>query len=126
MLIDRVLIAVVLLTCGSGTGRRIALLVLFIAVDRLSFRANLHKVPDGGWFPLLVGVVAFTLLTTWPRVRLMIDRMREASLPGEGILKSAVTLGRGCRYGGVHDQLGQGRAPRCCIISSTTRCSTSR
>ena len=26
------------------------------------------KVPDGGWFPLLVGLIVFTLLTTWRRV----------------------------------------------------------
>ena len=46
--------------------------------------------PDGGWFPLLVGAVAFTLLTTWARGRkLMIDRMNEASLPIEVFIKSA-------------------------------------
>ena len=54
------------------------------------FAANLLKVPDGGWFPLLVGAIAFTLLTTWAKGRkLMIDRMNEASLPMEIFIKSA-------------------------------------
>jgi KUP system potassium uptake protein len=49
-------------------------------------------VPDGGWFPLLVGAVAFTMLTTWAKGRkLMIDRMNEASLPIEIFIKSAAT-----------------------------------
>src|SRR3546814_20684096 len=40
------------------------------------------KIPDGGWFPLLVGLVIFTLLTTWAKGRqLMLDRMREAAMP---------------------------------------------
>ncbi len=48
------------------------------------------KVPDGGWFPLLVGVVAFTLLTTWAQGRkLMIGRMNEGSMPVSIFIKSA-------------------------------------
>ena len=73
-------------------GRRSALLTLFFTVDGLYLGANLLKVPDGGWFPLLVGAVAFTLLTTWAKGRkLMIDRMDEASLPMEIFIKSAAT-----------------------------------
>jgi KUP system potassium uptake protein len=67
-----------------------ALIVLFFTVDGAYLASNLLKVPDGGWFPLLVGAVAFTLLTTWARGRkLMIDRMNEASLPMEIFIKSA-------------------------------------
>ena len=71
---------------------RSALLALFFTVDLAYFGANLLKVPDGGWFPLLVGAVAFTMLTTWAKGRkLMIDRMNEASLPMEIFIKSAAT-----------------------------------
>ena len=35
------------------------------SVDVAYFAANLTKVPDGGWFPLLIGFIVFTLLTTW-------------------------------------------------------------
>ena len=93
MLIDGVLIAVVLLTLWKWPKwKAIPLLVIFFTIDILYFGANLLKVPAGGWFPLLIGAVAFTLLTTWAKGRkLMIDRMAEASLPIEVFIKSAAT-----------------------------------
>jgi len=91
MLIDTVLIAVVLTTMWKWN--RVlsgALLVLFFAVDLGYFSSNLTKIPAGGWFPLLIGAIAFTLLTTWAKGRqLMITRMNEASLPMEIFIKSA-------------------------------------
>jgi KUP system potassium uptake protein len=91
MLIDTVLIAVVLLTMWKWNPILAgALLVLFFAVDLGYFTSNLTKIPAGGWFPLLVGGIAFTLLTTWAKGRqLMISRMNEASLPMEIFIKSA-------------------------------------
>ena len=93
MLIDAVLISVVLL--GLWKWNRviaIGLLVLFFTVDLAYFGANLLKIPDGGWFPLLIGAVAFTLLTTWAKGRqLLIARMDEASLPMEIFIKSAAS-----------------------------------
>ena len=91
MLIDTVLIAVVLINMWKWN--RIvsgALIVLFFAVDLAYFSSNLTKIPAGGWFPLLVGAIAFTFLTTWAKGRqLMIARMNEASLPMEIFIKSA-------------------------------------
>jgi len=91
MLIDTVLIAVVLRQMWNWNRFVVAgLLVLFFTVDGAYLSANLLKIPAGGWFPLLVGAIAFTLLTTWARGRqLMIDRMNEASLPMEIFIKSA-------------------------------------
>ncbi|WP_379549865.1 potassium transporter Kup [Qipengyuania sp. DGS5-3] len=64
--------------------------LLFLIVDGAYFAANLTKVPDGGWFPLMVGFIVFTLLTTWARGRkLMRDRMTEVALPIEIFAKSA-------------------------------------
>ncbi|MXP43927.1 potassium transporter Kup [Altererythrobacter sediminis] len=64
--------------------------LLFLVVDGAYFAANMMKVPDGGWFPLLIGAIAFTLLTTWARGRkLMRDRMTEVALPIEIFAKSA-------------------------------------
>ena len=93
MLIDGVLIAVVLLNLWNWNRYAAgALLGLFFFVDGLYFASNLTKVPDGGWFPLLIGAIAFTLLTTWAKGRkLMIDRMSEASLPMEIFIKSAAS-----------------------------------
>ena len=93
MAIDTVLLAVVLFSLWNWKKwQAIPLLIIFAAVDILYFGANLIKVPDGGWFPLVVGALVFTLLTTWARGRkLMIDRMNEASLPIEVFIKSAST-----------------------------------
>jgi KUP system potassium uptake protein len=91
MSIDTVLIAVVLITMWKWNRVLIAvLLAIFFAVDLGYFSSNLTKIPAGGWFPLLVGAVAFTFLTTWAKGRqLMISRMNEASLPMEIFIKSA-------------------------------------
>ena len=63
---------------------------VFFLVGGAYFGANLMKVPDGGWFPLLVGAFAFTLLTTWSKGRrLMRERMSEMGLPLEIFAKSA-------------------------------------
>ncbi len=65
---------------------------LFVLIDGAYFLSNLTKVPDGGWFPLLVGVIAFTLLTTWSKGReLMIARLREAAMPVKVFIASAAS-----------------------------------
>ena len=68
MAIDTVLIGVVFFSLWHWSKWiAIPLLVVFGLVDLLYFSANLLKVPDGGWFPLLVGAIVFTLLTLGPR-----------------------------------------------------------
>ena len=65
--------------------------VLFI-IDFAYFASNLTKIPDGGWFPLLVGAIAFTFLTTWAKGRhLMMLRLRESAMPMDVFIKSAAT-----------------------------------
>src|SRR5262249_54410614 len=59
------------------------------AVDLTFFAAAMHKVLDGGWFPLLLGAVVFTIMLTWRRGRAMLaQRLQSASLPLTGFLKS--------------------------------------
>ncbi len=55
----------------------------FLFVDLAFFGANLPKVVDGGWFPLLLALVVFTLLTTWQRGRALVTARREQA---EGLL----------------------------------------
>jgi KUP system potassium uptake protein len=91
MFIDTLLIGVVLFTLWKWN-RFLAggLVALFLIVDVAYFGANLLKVPVGGWFPLLVGAIAFTMLTTWARGRkLMILRLEEESIPVKVFIKSA-------------------------------------
>ncbi len=62
----------------------------FLVIDGAYFTANLTKIPDGGWFPLAVGLFAFTMLTTWARGRfLMNQRLTESAMPMEVFIKSA-------------------------------------
>ncbi|MCC8393550.1 potassium transporter Kup [Paraburkholderia sp. MMS20-SJTR3] len=39
----------------------------FFVIDALFFSANLLKIVDGGWFPLVVGAIVFTIMATWGR-----------------------------------------------------------
>jgi KUP system potassium uptake protein len=67
-----------------------AVIGLYLIIDGAYFTANLTKIPDGGWFPLAVGLIAFTLLTTWARGRyLMNQRLTESAMPMEVFIKSA-------------------------------------
>ena len=55
-----------------------------IAIDLLFFAANLTKLTHGAWLPLLIGVVAFTIFTTWQRGRELVTQRRihaEGPLP---------------------------------------------
>jgi KUP system potassium uptake protein len=64
-------------------------LILFI-VDTAYFASNVTKIPDGGWFPLVVGLVVFVALTTWAKGRyLMADRLKESAMPIEVFIKSS-------------------------------------
>jgi len=54
----------------------------FFVIDSVFFAANLLKVPEGGWVPLLLGAVLMALMTSWKRGRdLMLARWRQDSLP---------------------------------------------
>jgi KUP system potassium uptake protein len=46
-----------------------ALTSLFLVVDLAFFSANLIKIQEGGWFPILVGIGVYVLMTTWNRGR---------------------------------------------------------
>jgi len=63
---------------------------LFLLVDGAYFASNITKIPDGGWFPLLVAAISFTVLTTWAKGRqLMRQRLAESALPLSVFIKSA-------------------------------------
>jgi KUP system potassium uptake protein len=91
MLIDNFLLGVVLFKLWNWKPPyALGLLALFFVIDAGYLGANLTKIPDGGWVPLLMGVAIFTLLTTWSRGRsLMRQGMAEGSIPLEVFTKSA-------------------------------------
>ncbi|WP_148714344.1 potassium transporter Kup [Chitinolyticbacter meiyuanensis] len=64
-----------------------ALLSVMLVIDIMLFSSNALKIHDGGWFPLLVGVIAFTLMMTWKRGRALLnERLHQGELPLEGFV----------------------------------------
>ncbi len=56
------------------------LAVILIAVDLVYLIANSIKIPNGGWFPLLIALVIFSMMTTWKRGRrILAVRLRAQS-----------------------------------------------
>jgi len=59
-----------------------ALTMGFLVVDVMYFSANVFKIWDGGWLPLLVGLIGFIIMSTWSTGRSnLIDRLRAATEP---------------------------------------------
>jgi KUP system potassium uptake protein len=60
----------------------VALCTLFFVVDIAFLGATLFKIPDGGWFPLIIGTLIFTIMTTWRTGRRIVqERMRKHMPP---------------------------------------------
>ena len=71
-----------LLLCVLATG-------FFFVIDLAFFSSNLLKLTEGGWFPLLIGLAVFTLMTTWKSGRLLLhDKRREEALDLKDFLAS--------------------------------------
>jgi KUP system potassium uptake protein len=61
----------------------------FLFVDTAFFAAAMHKILDGGWFPLVLGAGIFTIMTTWRRGRKELrHRLEEGALPLTSFLES--------------------------------------
>ena len=90
MMIDTLLAFVVVRALwGWSWGMAILFLAFFVIVDIAFFSANVIKVFDGGWFPLVLGGVIFTLLATWKRGRgLLYERLKKDSMPLDAFIKS--------------------------------------
>jgi KUP system potassium uptake protein len=67
-------------------------IAVFVTVDLVFLSSGLAKLFEGAWFPILVGLVIFTLLSTWATGRrLMRARLAETGLPLPIFIKSAAT-----------------------------------
>ncbi|WP_373974285.1 potassium transporter Kup [Chitinibacter sp. SCUT-21] len=66
-----------------------SLLAFLLVIDLAFFSANILKIHEGGWFPLMLGLVAFTLMMTWKRGReLLSTKLREGEMPLSGFVES--------------------------------------
>lgn len=62
---------------------------LFLIIDLGFWGANLLKIVAGGWFPLLVGIAGFTIMTTWHSGRKLLSlRMAQKMIPLDQFLKN--------------------------------------
>ena len=90
MLIDSILIFVVMRRLWHWP-RWVAFLIAapLTLIDLAFLASNSLKIPDGGWFPLVIGGVIFMLLTTWKRGRaVLMDRLSLDALPLDQFIES--------------------------------------
>ena len=66
----------------------LALMLPFILIDFTFLIANLLKVPQGGWVPLLIGGLLVTVMLTWRRgARILAAKTRRLEMPVEELIK---------------------------------------
>lgn len=88
MTIDTLLVAfVIVLLWRWPLFVAIPVISALLIVDLTYFAANTLKIPQGGWFPLFVALVSFTVLTTWKRGRkLLFDEVANLTVPLQAII----------------------------------------
>ena len=129
MFIRRCCSASSFLAVEMAAGLAVPLLGAFLRRRQAYFGANLMKVAEGGWFPLLVGVVAFTLLTTWAQRQEAARRRLEKRATAESpcSINSAGRVGHRVRGTAVYLTATPDGIPlRSSKTSSTTGSSTTR
>jgi KUP system potassium uptake protein len=90
MMIDTILVGfVAVLMWRWNKWLALPLLAVFFLIDFAFFSGNVVKVAQGGWFPLFIGLLSFTVLTTWRRGRLLLVRqMAKRDMSEEAFLGS--------------------------------------
>lgn len=88
MLIDTILVAFVMVLLWRWNKLLVALVAgSLLVVDIAFFAANAIKIPEGGWFPLAIGLVSFTVLTTWQQGRRLVSQeMAKQSIPMDAFI----------------------------------------
>lgn len=83
MMCDTLLVSFVMYNLWRWKAPKVALIVLpFFTLDLVFFGASSLKIFAGGWFPLLVGGIAFTIMMTWKRGRdLLLSKLQKDTLP---------------------------------------------
>ncbi|HEX8358787.1 MAG TPA: potassium transporter Kup [Longimicrobium sp.] len=85
MVFTTILFAFVARTLWKWSALRVGLLAsAFLVVDLAFWGANIVKIPQGGWFPLLIAAVMFAVMTTWKKGRQILgSRLQSRTLPVE-------------------------------------------
>jgi len=95
MMIDTVLVAfVAVLAWRWSPWLALPLLGALLLLDIAFFSANVIKLLQGGWFPVVVALASFTTLTTWRRGRnLLFQEMGNLTMPLDQFIRSIETAG---------------------------------
>jgi KUP system potassium uptake protein len=71
-----------------------AVTVPLLVIDLAFFGANVAKIPNGGWFPIVVAMVIIVAMTTWRTGRrILAERIRRGETPIERFLEDVATSG---------------------------------
>jgi KUP system potassium uptake protein len=67
---------------------------IFLSIDLAFLGANVLKIAQGGWLPLLIGAALFTLMTTWKTGRqILAQRLTERAVPLEAFMERVIQTG---------------------------------
>jgi KUP system potassium uptake protein len=83
-------------TWGWSLAKSLPLLILFLAFDLPFFGANLLKFLEGGYVPILVALLFFTLMVIWKRGRALLAK-GEPRRPASTVPSAADDLPGACR-----------------------------
>lgn len=90
MVITTLLAAIVFREIWRWSKLKVALLItLFLTIDLAFFGANVLKIADGGWVPLLIGMIIFTLMLTWKNGRyILYNRLKSEAMAIEPFIEA--------------------------------------
>ncbi|MFA6013526.1 MAG: potassium transporter Kup [Gallionellaceae bacterium] len=95
MLIDTILIAFVLVAWRWSPWLLFPMIGTFLLVDLAYFAANALKIPQGGWFPIGIAIISFTVLTTWKHGRqLLFAEISRLSVPLKMFIDGSNSINR--------------------------------
>jgi KUP system potassium uptake protein len=67
----------------------VPMLLLYVTIEASLLGANAIKLLHGGWFPVVVGIILFTLLATWKKGRAQLnDKLAPGAIPIEPFIQS--------------------------------------
>ena len=73
--------------------RALAVTAIFLVIDAAFFGANIIKVGQGGWLPLVIAGTIFTLMLTWKRGRsILAERIQDEAQPLDHFLKALESM----------------------------------
>lgn len=89
MLIASILSFVVFTNLWKSWIKTIFVFSTFLLIDLLFFSANIIKLPHGGWFPALIGIILLILMGTWKKGRsLLYAKLKNDSVSINDFLKN--------------------------------------